>query len=335
MLPTRRRVGLWLGLGMPAAATALLAGLLYARGGEGSTALPAPFVPLAQSALQAAVWVTDPPGPRETVTLAPGAKPDHDVVLIVDESIAARYLDIDGAMGVHSGLAAPPPGLAVSNFGIAAAATNCSAGSNKTLRFGGTRETFLLAAKRWPSIWAYAHKAGLRTVYLDAQRTGGVLQNLTDAAERREIDEFVQLPGVPVVDRDQVLAQLVAKRLGNGSREFIYVNKVGAHFPVADKFPDAMIRYAPIPPRGHSPDLADVAGIKDGAATSSQQWRLYRNAYRNTLAWNVGAFFDRLLPAAAASGGVLIYTSDHGQDLHEGGGSGGSTHCTSRSSTDW
>ena len=43
--------------------------------------------------------------------------------------------------------------------------------------------------------------------------------------------------------------------------------------------------------------------------------------------WNVGEFFSRLFAQADLSNTVLIYTSDHGQDLHERGNPGLNTHC--------
>lgn len=43
--------------------------------------------------------------------------------------------------------------------------------------------------------------------------------------------------------------------------------------------------------------------------------------------WNVGAFFDTLLRDSDLSRTTLIYTSDHGQNLHEDGSSGLYTHC--------
>jgi hypothetical protein len=36
-----------------------------------------------------------------------------------------------------------------------------------------------------PSIWQYAKHAGLHTVYIDAQRTGGNLQNLMTDTEKK------------------------------------------------------------------------------------------------------------------------------------------------------
>lgn len=326
--PGRAAMRHGLGWILPAGALLLLAALLYLRGGEGARALPAPFSPLAQLGIMAALELTDDDGPRRAVEQAPGPPAaSGDIVLVVDESVAANYLDINHPNGVHSGLAASRLGLGIHNFGIAASATNCSAGSNAVLRFGGTRETYRRAARREPSIWAYARQAGFRTVYLDGQRNDGALQNLMTKEERAEIDDFMQLGATPVPERDHRLAALLAERLGNGVREFILINKVGAHFPVADKFPEDAARYTPLPPRGRMASIIDIAADVGGHTGTAGEWRLYRNAYRNTIAWNTGGFFDRLLPHMPGTGAVLIYTADHGQDLHEDGRTGKSTHC--------
>lgn len=325
------RLALPFGLGwlLPSAAVLALAGLLYIRGGEGARALPAPFSPLAAGTIMATLRLTEEDRPREPVRLVPRAQAGRgDVVLVVDESVAARYLDINDRDGVHSGLADGPPGVTIANFGVAASVTNCSAGSNRTLRFGGTRANYRQAAKEKPSIWAYARRAGFRAVYLDGQRQGGELQNLMTPAERAEIDDFVQIGGTPVVDRDRELARLLGKRLRNDVAELIVVNKVGAHFPVADKFPDTAAPFRPLPIRGRAVGITDIASLPGLHATSEADWRLYRNAYRNTVAWSTGGFFDMLLPQVAGTGATIVYTSDHGQDLHERGGAGGSTHCT-------
>lgn len=328
--PRGRALPLGLAWAMPCAALIGLSGLLYVRGGEGSRALPAAFTPVAYSAIKGVLLLTEESGPRAEVAHAPaGPAPLRDIVLIVDESIAANYLDINSPRGVYSGLAQPRPGFAVVNYGVAASATNCSAGSNKTLRYGGSRDNFRHIGKAGPSIWAYAEKAGYRTVYLDGQRMGGELQNLATAEERAEIDDFVQLgPEVPVVERDHRLARMLAERIGNGIPEFIYVNKVGAHFPVADKFPLSQAKYLPIPERGRTASIIDMGPVHGNHRGTAEEWRLYRNAYRNTLIWNVGGFFDALLPAIDPAEAVIFYTADHGQDLHERGNPGKGTHCT-------
>lgn len=328
--PKKRSLPFGLGSLLPTGAAVALACLLYLRGGEGAWGLPPPFTPLAQSMIMAGVQLTADHSPRRKVAIKPGqALTDGDVVLVIDESVAANYLDINNKNGVRSGLADTYPGVSIANFGVAASVAGCSAGTNQTLRFGGTRANYRQAFKSMPSIWAYARQAGRRTVYLDGQRSGGELQNMMTPAERSEIDDFVQVDSTAVLLRDHELAKLLGDRLQNGIAELIIVNKVGAHFPVADKFPDTAALFRPLPVRGHSEGITDIASLPTTSGDQSD-WRLYRNAYRNTVVWNTGGFFDRLLLRVAATSAVLIYTSDHGQDLHELGGLGGSTHCTAQ-----
>jgi hypothetical protein len=316
----------WLG---PLAGVGLLSVMLFVRGGEGARGLPAPFTPLAYSTLYLYESGVGAAGAHQDVKLRPASRPrGGDIVLIVDESVAGNYLDLNTRGGVRSGLVEPRPGAAIHNYGYAASITNCSVGTNVTLRYGGTRKQYQEIDATGPSVWRYAKRAGLRTVYIDAQRTGGLLHNLMTPGELSDVNEFVQFDDVPVRDRDMAAADKLAALLSNGRSEFIYLNKVGAHFPVHDKYPDSYMRYRPVLPRGGYLDISDT-GSRAGFGGTAEDWRRYRNSYRNTLLWNVGGFFDRLFAHADLSRATLIYTSDHGQDLHERGSPGLNTHCSS------
>lgn len=302
--------------------------LLFFRGGEGASGLPSSHSGLSFALLQGYEFVVTPDGDREAVAmLSSSAAPRGDIVLIIDESIAGAYLDINDEHGVYSGLAGSDRSASIHNFGLAASITHCSVGSNLSLRFGGTRKNYQATARTKPSIWAYAAKAGLQTVYLDAQRTGGDYQNQMDDAERKLIDQWVQFADIPVVDRDQAVASRLTELLNDDQPQFILVNKVGAHFPVNDKYPDSHKWFTPSLPRGSFADVADMA-VPDELDGAEGNWRLYRNSYRNTLSWSVGSFFDRLLGAARLNNATIIYTSDHGQHLHEQPDNGTATHCT-------
>lgn len=325
--PARTFLPAWAALAAPVVSFAVMTGMLYLRGGEGTRALPAALPPLSFAALKLAEDIANPPGPRQKVALPRGAAiAQGDIVLLVDESIAANYLDINHTHGVRSGLAQPPAGIRAVNFGYAASVHTCSANSNLVLRHGGTRETYQEAIARRPSIWAYAKGAGMRTVFIDAQMGKLQLQNMMTKAERREIDQFVQFDDVPVVERDMAAGRLLAELLGNGRREFIYVNKIGAHFPVADKFPPAMAQYQPVMKSAGAKGFT-WSSDRTGFTGKPSEWVEYRNSYRNTLLWNVGTFFDRLFASGSLGGATIIYTSDHGQDLHERGNPGNNTHC--------
>ena len=302
--------------------------LLFFRGGEGASGLPSSHSGFSYALLHSFEYLTDQHGEREQVSYQPSAeRRAADIVLVIDESIAGAYLDINSDKGVYSGLANPMPSIAVHNFGLAASITHCSVGSNLALRFGGSRDNYRDTIRTKPSIWAYAKAVGMKTVYVDAQRTGGTYQNQMDDSERALIDDWRQFDDVPVLHRDHVVADKLAGYLNDNEVQFILVNKVGAHFPVNDKFPEKYAKYRPMLKRGQFADVTDTA-INDSLDGRQNTWVLYRNSYRNTLLWNVGGFFDRLFARANIGDATIIYTSDHGQTFHERGEKGQATHCT-------
>jgi glucan phosphoethanolaminetransferase (alkaline phosphatase superfamily) len=328
-LKPRRRLPLpgYVPIIAPVLGVLLLSGVLFVRAGEGARGLPVMYTPLAYLNLFTYETLHNTVGPREPVRLVRQSSPiDHDIVLIIDESIAGNYLDINTPSGVSTGLKTPPAGVDIFNYGYAASVANCSADTNVTLRYGGTRADYVRINSTQPSIWQYAHQAGLRTVYIDAQRTGGNLQNLMTELEKQDIDQFIQFDQIRVRDRDMAAAAKLVELLGNDRAELVVINKIGAHFPVHDKYPDDFLTYRPALPRGQFQDVADT-GKRDGFNGQKEDWVLYRNAYQNTLLWNVGEFFQRLFREGNLHNAVLIYTSDHGQDLHERGNPGLNTHC--------
>ncbi|PZW61639.1 glucan phosphoethanolaminetransferase (alkaline phosphatase superfamily) [Pseudomonas sp. URMO17WK12:I6] len=313
----------------PVLGVLLLSVVLFVRAGEGARGLPIMYTPLAYLNLFTYEALHNTVGPREPVSLARIDRPvGYDIVLIIDESISGNYLDINTPFGVHSNLKEAHPGVDIFNYGYAASIANCSADTNVTLRYGGTRGDYMRINTTLPSIWQYAKKAGLRTVYIDAQRTGGNLQNLMNNAEKQDIDEFVQFDQTSVRDRDMAAAAKLIDLLNDGIPELVVINKVGAHFPVHDKYPDAFMAYRPTLPRGQFVEVADT-GTREGFSGQPNDWVLYRNAYKNTVLWNVGEFFSRVFAQADMRNALMIYTSDHGQDLHERGNPGLNTHCGS------
>ena len=136
----------------------------------------------------------------------------------------------------------------------------------------------------------------------------------------------MQFDQTSVRDRDMAAAAKLIELLNDNTSELVVINKVGAHFPVHDKYPDAFMAYRPTLPRGKFVEVADT-GTRDGFNGQPDDWLLYRNAYKNTVLWNVGEFFSRIFAQANLNNAVLIYTSDHGQDLHERGNPGLNTHC--------
>lgn len=318
-------------LAVPLVSFMVLTVLIYSRDGTGARGTPPGYAALSHALLYVAQGKAAAGAFRHTPLPPPKApRVAGDVVLIVDESVGEHYLDLTRPDGVRSGLLNPPARLSIVNYGHAAAISGCSVYSNYLMRFGGTQQNYVTAAFQWPSIWAYAHQAGYRTVYLDAQMGNGTLQNMMQPSERAKIDDFVSVGTIPIYLRDLQLAPILARYSHNGRRDFIFINKVGAHFPIINKYPADQARYQPTPPP--QPDLWQGFSNPQGSDWSADQWARYRNGYRNALAWSVGHFFDQLLPQIDDQKTLIIYTSDHGLDLHERGTPGLATHCTPQTS---
>src|SRR3546814_13069327 len=90
--------------------------------------------------------------------------------------------------------------------------------------------------------------------------------------ERALIDNVVQFDDVPVEQRDRAAARELIRELADHRPKFIFVNKVGAHFPVHDQFPQAYLRYTPVLPRGRYRNISDT-GSRAGFAGGAEEAR--------------------------------------------------------------
>lgn len=313
---------------VPLLPVAAMTAVLYKRGGDGTDGLPEQFkAPAFALALGLERALSGPPPQRRDVTIAAaGAQPARHLVVLMDESIRGDLLDINRPGGVYSGLLGHRAVMA--NFGVVSSIANCSAATNAGFRFGVTRHNHVQELRTNPSIWRYAKKAGYRTVYIDGQRHGGGLMNGMTAEEAAEIDLFVQLPReTRPVERDLEIARRLRGLLG-GERSFIYVNKMGAHFPYEGKYPAERARFSPVLKQSYFGTEIDPKGFREFDVGQSDIYLRFRNSYLNAVEWNVGAFFDTLLEGLDLSHTVLIYTADHGQNLHEDHSPGFNTHCS-------
>ncbi|MDG2516338.1 sulfatase-like hydrolase/transferase [Lysobacter soli] len=302
--------------------------ILYLRGGEGSNGFPGQYTTAAFAGVLGAEKVLAPPAPeREDIALPHlGQRPFRHIVLVMDESVRGDYVDLNVEDGVETGLR--PLGTALANFGIAASTANCSATSNASVRYGVTRDSYLKDLQLNPSFWRYAARAGYRTVYIDAQRHDGKLQNFMDPREVGEIDEFVQVGTAFAPDAKDIEAgRLLNRVLLRDRPSFTYVNKMGCHFPYEGKYPTANTLYSPTMSRAFvSKETDDGSGYRQ-AENAEQRWRQV-NSYRNCLAWNTRGFFREALANVDLSDTLIVYTADHGQNFHEDGSPGEQTHCT-------
>ncbi len=246
---------------------------------------------------------------RQHIAIAPGVPVARNVVLIVDESITGSFLSLNGyPVRTTPYLESQQENL--DNFGVATSYTNYSAGSNLAL-LTGIRVEELPDVKQnaftLPNLFQFAKKAGYTTVFIDAQTRDGALQNYFTLHDLQYVDHFVQPANnynLQYYERDGAVADTLAAFCTTGSRHFIYVNKAGAHWPYARTYPPDSLHFSPV--------LAEQEFYKDKDKTL--------NTYYNALRWTVDAFWKKLIPALEnADSTVVVYTSDHGQNLKDSG----------------
>jgi hypothetical protein len=148
--------------------------------------------------------------------------------------------------------------------------------------------------------------------------------------ERARIDSvFPAAPDSTADTRDGSAGALLYRLLQDDIRQFIYVNKVGAHFPWDGKYPSAESNYTPVLGMVGNRFLTHAAGQSGYRMSASQVGTApYLNSWRNAAQWNIRSFFKALsVDSNWLRKSVLLYTSDHGQNLTLDGGRI-NTHCS-------
>jgi lipid A ethanolaminephosphotransferase len=301
----------------PVLPVALIAAVIVLKEGGGSQALPSQFVPLSVGLVSAAKMVSNPAPEREAIRWAPGRRQARHIVMLVDESVRADYIDWSPGNAYTPELARLQPRLV--NFGPAASAGNCSHYSNALLRFAAARKRLGTGVLTNPTLWQYAKRAGYRTVYIDAQsafnRNPGKLQNFMTAEETPDIDRVVTMPeNVPAPELDDRLLDVIVEELRSDKPVFIYANKNGAHFPYDASYPASRQLFRPTmsdAQREATRDGVEKRTIATYVNAAPEQTRI--NSYRNAVRWSVDRFFKRLFDEASLGDSVVLYTSDHGQ----------------------
>ncbi|WP_082893534.1 sulfatase-like hydrolase/transferase [Rufibacter ruber] len=247
---------------------------------------------------------------REPVPVSPATAGVPHLFLIMDESITATELSLNHPQKKTT------PFLAslqdhLYNYGVASATVNQSAGSNMAL-MSGTRlselpDTAFRTLSR-TNIFQFAQKAGYKTYYIDAQLGADVLQNFMSPEDLKYIDSLLRPaalhPALPYYERDMWVAEYLVRLAKQPERIFAYVVKAGAHWPYARTYPADSAFF--------QPTLTQRSLYKDRTRTL--------NTYHNALRWTVDAFWRKLTTnISGRDSTVIVYTSDHGQNLTEAG----------------
>src|SRR5262249_7254132 len=125
----------------------------------------------------------------------------NKIVMIMDESVRGDYVSLNDAARNTTPFLKVTDNLV--NFGVAISSANCSDTSRTIFRFGMQQSNL---PKGWrdglqqPTFWQYAHRAGYKTVYIDAWD-----HNALAPVERALIDSNIKIFNNPGYLRDQKL----------------------------------------------------------------------------------------------------------------------------------
>ncbi|MCG6935022.1 MAG: sulfatase-like hydrolase/transferase [Proteobacteria bacterium] len=257
-------------------------------------------------------------GERSEVSYSDSLYPQVEkIVLIVDESIRADILGINAyEKDTTPFLRSLQTGMV--NFGLAASSSNCSDYSNLILRMGLRKDEIpddnQISLKK-PSIWQFTRKAGYYNVYMDAQSAEewANYQNFMNKHEASYVDEFDRVRQKIAYESDGVAREKLINLLKQPGKNFIMLNKYGIHFPYFRSYPKEYNIFTP--------------SLNLGEPMNNREKSL--NSFMNGVRWSVDDWFKNLL---SESGDfkpyVIIYTSDHGQNIVDDGTL--ATHCRPR-----
>ena len=307
---------------LPVLSGALVAGVIvYTKGA--TQIFPIPFGTFSNAAIvlvdasTSASTVEKPllnfPAPSRDVAITQDIKIEsgvhpifNKIVMIMDESVRGDYLSLNDAFYNTTPFLKATDHLV--NFGVASSGGNCSMISRTIFRFGMRQSDLPNGwgdALNRPNFWQFAHRAGYRTVHIDAWYGPRQLGNGFTSAEKTLIDSEPGIIKNPGYLRDQKAVDQLLRVLQEEGPAFIYVEKFGIHFPYSDRYPPDF-HALPTFEESQTWSVASVLGLHPIDQIAD---------YPNAVAWSVDEFFRKLLPAVDLSNTLIIYTSDHGQSL--------------------
>ena len=235
------------------------------------------------------LMATPEPMINHNISATPDKSEISKIVLIIDESVTydafVNQIANNGFISVD-----------YINYGNAISGGNCSASANALIRWAANPMEVIMNKdpRSYPTLWDYAKKADYETVLVDGQTSPGRMPgNFMHKGEQESIDIIHQIKGG--IETDLQIAEKIHSVITQNKPSFVYAILRGAHFPY-DGFPDS-----------------DNAGMTD------------LERYSASIAYSKRHFFETLLRNVDLHETLIIYTSDHGQNIVKGR----AAHCNS------
>ena len=245
--------------------------------------------------------------PPVEITFHADNPPANNIVLIIDESVRADHLSVNGYERPTTPYLEKMAGKNYFyNWGTAVSVATCSIQSNIRLLRGAPADidTKTVLAQ-YPSLFQYAIAMGYKTHYFDAQMTH--LWNGLRIQDVEQMEEWVTAADLGTEEealyRDFHAADKIHQIINQSTGNFIVVNKRGDHYLYESAYPDDKTIWSPTPPHHLYREYPQLA----------------INAYDNAILFNLNKFFQILIPDVDAppENTFFIYTSDHAQTLFE------------------
>ena len=233
---------------------------------------------------------------------------DH-IIWIVDESVRGDHLQLNNERLKTTPFLNSILDESIINFGVANSAAVCSDYSHAVLMTGAKFEDLpdeedkILSS---PTIFQYAKHAGFEPAliyspgYEDSPKS--YLSKYDFETIKTRYNTKLLNPELTYEVWDFKSLDYLNDIFDSHDRSFTYFLKYGAHFHYDDSYPAEEKHFTPIIGFRNFDDVDSVQLI---------------NSYHNAIRWTVDHFFKELIGKVGDHNILIIYTSDHGQNLTE------------------
>ena len=234
------------------------------------------------------------------------------IVYIVDESTRGDILSLNGYK-IDTTPFLKSIKSKIFNYEVASSGAVCSNYSNAILLTGIQVDKLpdkdQISRKR-PIIFQYAKKAGFRTSFFDMQNSKEKPNNFLQKTDWKCVDNSFFLSDdykkeIKAYERDLIGLKQLKDYLEVHKKDytFTYFVKEGNHFSYINKYPKSEEVFKPV--------LQDSGWGEWNLKIKSK----FLNTYYNSIRWEVDNFFKVLTKELNNTDTIIIYTSDHGQNL--------------------
>lgn len=246
-------------------------------------------------------------GPREHLSLTPTIDSEIDhIIWVVDESVRADHLGVNGYRRQTTPYLSSISNNSI-NFGPSSSASVCSDYSHFILMTGSTMQEVKEASsymRKKPLIFQFARQAGYSPAMVYSPGYEDLPKGYLTEFDFKHIPVRYQTamlhPELKRYEHDYKSIDYLLEHIKSSDKTYSYFLKYGSHFHYEDAYPDTSKVYRP------------TQNPKDWNFKEKEK---VINSYDNSIHWSVDGFFKKLITQLGERRYLIIYTSDHGQNI--------------------